>query len=137
MFDFGSAHRNTISWSPHGRFLLLAGWSSHYMCFSARFAEWVGGVFWGVRVFLVRCAVIGCDGRELCRGWDSMAVMPSVMFFILFCVVALLLLLLLLFLLLWLFLLLLLLLLLLLSLFLLLLLFLFFVLFSFILWQMG
>ncbi|CAM9309742.1 unnamed protein product [Ascophyllum nodosum] len=24
-FDFGSAHRNTISWSPHGRFLLLAG----------------------------------------------------------------------------------------------------------------
>eukprot|EP00903_Cladosiphon_okamuranus_P016168 g14921.t1 len=25
MFEFGSAHRNTISWSPHGRFLLLAG----------------------------------------------------------------------------------------------------------------
>ncbi|CAM9492695.1 unnamed protein product, partial [Ectocarpus sp. 6 AP-2014] len=24
-FEFGSAHRNTISWSPHGRFLLLAG----------------------------------------------------------------------------------------------------------------
>ena len=24
-FEFCSAHRNTISWSPHGRFLLLAG----------------------------------------------------------------------------------------------------------------
>lgn len=28
MFNFGEAHRNTISWSPHGRFLALAGFGN-------------------------------------------------------------------------------------------------------------
>jgi len=28
LFQFGSAHRNTISWSPHGRFLVLAGFGN-------------------------------------------------------------------------------------------------------------
>ncbi|CAM9499774.1 unnamed protein product, partial [Ectocarpus fasciculatus] len=28
IYDFGSAHRNTISWSPHGRFLALAGFGN-------------------------------------------------------------------------------------------------------------
>mmetsp|Transcript_23107 Transcript_23107/g.31609 ORF Transcript_23107/g.31609 Transcript_23107/m.31609 type:complete len:618 (-) Transcript_23107:422-2275(-) len=29
IFNFGgAAHRNTISWSPHGRFLVLAGWGN-------------------------------------------------------------------------------------------------------------
>jgi len=27
-FEFGAAHRNTISWSPHGRFLCLAGFGN-------------------------------------------------------------------------------------------------------------
>ena len=25
LYQFGAAHRNTISWSPHGRFLVIAG----------------------------------------------------------------------------------------------------------------
>jgi Eukaryotic translation initiation factor eIF2A len=28
IYEFGAAHRNTISWSPHGRFLLLAGFGN-------------------------------------------------------------------------------------------------------------
>lgn len=28
IFEFGSAHRNTISWAPHGRFLCLAGFGN-------------------------------------------------------------------------------------------------------------
>ena len=28
IYEFGSAHRNTISWSPHGRFLMLAGFGN-------------------------------------------------------------------------------------------------------------
>ncbi len=28
IFEFGSAHRNTISWSPHGRFLCIAGFGN-------------------------------------------------------------------------------------------------------------
>ena len=28
IFDFGMAHRNTVSWSPHGRFLCLAGFGN-------------------------------------------------------------------------------------------------------------
>lgn len=28
VFEFGSAHRNTISWSPHGRFLCIAGFGN-------------------------------------------------------------------------------------------------------------
>ena len=28
LFEFGSAHRNTICWSPHGRFLCLAGFGN-------------------------------------------------------------------------------------------------------------
>ena len=37
VMSFGSAHRNTISWSPHGRFVVLAG-----------FGNLSGGMdFWG------------------------------------------------------------------------------------------
>jgi len=28
IFEFGNAHRNTVSWSPHGRFLCLAGFGN-------------------------------------------------------------------------------------------------------------
>jgi translation initiation factor 2A len=28
VFEFGEAHRNTISWSPHGRFLCMAGFGN-------------------------------------------------------------------------------------------------------------
>eukprot|EP01041_Mallomonas_annulata_P004104 gene4104-8160_t len=28
VYEFGSAHRNTVSWSPHGRFLCLAGFGN-------------------------------------------------------------------------------------------------------------
>jgi translation initiation factor 2A len=28
VYQFGAAHRNTISWSPHGRFLCLAGFGN-------------------------------------------------------------------------------------------------------------
>ena len=28
VMSFGSAHRNTISWSPHGRFVVLAGFGN-------------------------------------------------------------------------------------------------------------
>ena len=28
IFNFGEAHRNTISWAPHGRFLCLAGFGN-------------------------------------------------------------------------------------------------------------
>jgi translation initiation factor 2A len=28
IYEFGSAHRNTISWSPHGRFLCIAGFGN-------------------------------------------------------------------------------------------------------------
>lgn len=28
VYEFGSAHRNTISWSPHGRFLCIAGFGN-------------------------------------------------------------------------------------------------------------
>lgn len=28
MYNFGAAHRNTVSWSPHGRFLVLAGFGN-------------------------------------------------------------------------------------------------------------
>lgn len=28
VFTFGEAHRNTISWSPHGRFVCLAGFGN-------------------------------------------------------------------------------------------------------------
>lgn len=28
LYQYGAAHRNTISWSPHGRFLCLAGFGN-------------------------------------------------------------------------------------------------------------
>lgn len=28
IFEFGEAHRNSISWSPHGRFVCLAGFGN-------------------------------------------------------------------------------------------------------------
>ena len=28
IYEFGTAHRNTISWAPHGRFLCLAGFGN-------------------------------------------------------------------------------------------------------------
>lgn len=28
IYQYGSAHRNTISWSPHGRFLCIAGFGN-------------------------------------------------------------------------------------------------------------
>ena len=28
IFEFGSAHRNTVSWSPHGRFMCIAGFGN-------------------------------------------------------------------------------------------------------------
>jgi translation initiation factor 2A len=28
IYQYGAAHRNTISWSPHGRFLCLAGFGN-------------------------------------------------------------------------------------------------------------
>ncbi len=28
VYEFGAAHRNTIAWAPHGRFLCLAGFGN-------------------------------------------------------------------------------------------------------------
>lgn len=28
IFQFGSAHRNTICWAPHGRFVVIAGFGN-------------------------------------------------------------------------------------------------------------